>query len=411
MLEKLRVPRTTSRTVRGKEAAIQAAEEIGFPVIVRPSFVLGGRAMVIVHDVDELSQHLDSALDVSEKHPLLVEEFLDDAIEVDVDIIGDGDKFIVGGIMEHVEEAGVHSGDSACALPPFSLSAETQERVAELCRSMARELCIIGLMNVQLAIRGDDIFVLEVNPRASRTVPFVSKVIGRPLARIAAQVMVGKTLDELDLREDPAPQILAVKEVVFPFDRFEGSDVVLGPEMKSTGEAMAVDTSFPLAFAKAQISVGMHPPTSGTVFISVRDKDKDRVVALGARFAEMGFSILATRGTAKVLEAAGVPAETIKKVTEGRPNIVDRILSGGVNLVFNTTSGVRSLRDSKSLREAALRTQVPYVTTMAGAQAMTDAIQAMRTNDFTLPPAMQDLSKPTEPETANIPKETVQRFL
>jgi carbamoyl-phosphate synthase large subunit len=393
VLEKIGVRRIRGRNVRDMESARRAASEIGYPLIVRPSFVLGGRAMVIVHEAEDFEKCLVDAFAVSDSHPLLIEEFLDDAIEVDVDVLGDGQDFIVAGVMEHVEEAGVHSGDSACALPPFSLPGELEEQIRVICRKLAKELGIVGLMNVQLAVREQDIYVLEVNPRASRTVPFVSKVMGLPLAHIAAQVMTGATLAELGIREDPVAKMMAVKEVVFPFDKFRGTDVLLGPEMKSTGEVIALDRSFPLAFAKAQIAVGMAPPQSGTVFISVRDKDKEKVVPVAQALCSMGFSLIATRGTAAVLVGSGINVKSVNKVTEGRPHCVDHILSGDVQLVINTTVGAQSIRDSKSLREAGLRQRIPYVTTMAAAVAITESIRAMKSEAFSLPPTLQRLHR------------------
>ncbi len=391
LLERLGVSNIRGRNVRTREAARATAVEIGFPLIVRPSFVLGGRAMVIVHEAEDLDASLDEAFAASEDHPLLVEEFLADAIEVDVDVLGDGDTFIIAGVMEHVEEAGVHSGDSACALPPFSLSSDIEQRIRDICRSLANELNIVGLMNVQLAVRENQIFVLEVNPRASRTVPFVSKVVGVPLARMAAKLMTGKKLAELGMTADLEPKMLAIKEVVFPFDRFPGTDVLLGPEMKSTGEVMALDPKFELAYAKAQIAAGMTPPTSGTVFISVRDKDKSEAMSLAQSLSSLGFGLLATRGTADYLSTRGIAVDPVNKVIEGRPHIVDRILSADVQLLINTTVGAQSIRDSKSLREAALRQNVPYVTTMSGARAMIGAIRAMREEPFQKPPSLQEL--------------------
>jgi carbamoyl-phosphate synthase large subunit len=391
LLQKLEVTRIKGATVMNMDEAHSAAEALGYPMIVRPSYVLGGRAMEIVHDAEDFERCVTSAFAVSEEHPVLIEEFLDDAIEVDVDVLGDGSEFVICGVMEHVEEAGVHSGDSACALPPFSLDQDIEDNIREICRGLARELNVVGLMNVQLAVRDAAIYVLEVNPRASRTVPFVSKVVGVSIARMAAQVMSGKTLAELKITEDLVPQMMAVKEVVFPFDRFIGTDVLLGPEMKSTGEVIALADEFPMAFAKAQVAAGMDLPQSGTVFISVRDKDKDAAVLVAQNLHKLGFQIIATRGTANSIAEKDIPVEIVNKVPEGRPHIVDKILSGDVQLVINTTVGAQSIRDSKSLREAGLRQAVPYVTTISAARAIASAIEACGQQPFSLPPSLQRL--------------------
>ncbi len=359
------------------EAACEIAERIGFPVLVRPSYVLGGRAMRIVHDADSLDAYIAEAVRVSGDAPVLIDRFLQGAIEVDVDAVADGESVVVAGIMEHIEEAGIHSGDSACSLPPYSLGADILTRLREQTEALAHGLGVVGLMNVQYAIKGDVIYVIEVNPRASRTVPFVAKAIGVPVARIAARVMAGEKLSEIDWPTGP-PGHVAVKEAAFPFDRFPGVDLLLGPEMKSTGEVMGLDTEFGRAFAKSQIAVGNNVPVCGTVFVSVRDDDKPAMVELGARLIELGFSLIATRGTQKFLEAAGIEVRAINKVLEGRPHIVDAIKNGEIALVFNTTEGTQAIADSLSLRQATLLNKTPYCTTLAASRAMVLAIASLK---------------------------------
>jgi carbamoyl-phosphate synthase large subunit len=360
------------------EAACEIAERIGFPVLVRPSYVLGGRAMRIVHDADALNTYIAEAVRVSGDAPVLIDSFLRGAVEVDVDALADGESVVIAGIMEHIEEAGIHSGDSACSLPPYSLGPNILARLREQTEALARGLGVVGLMNVQYAIKDDAIYVIEVNPRASRTVPFVAKCIGVPVARIAARVMAGAKLTEFDWPSAP-PGHVAVKEAAFPFARFPGVDLLLGPEMKSTGEVMGLDTEFGRAFAKSQIAVGNDVPVSGTVFVSVRDDDKPAMVELGARLIELGFSLTATRGTQKVLEAAGIEVQVINKVLEGRPHVVDAIKNGEIALVFNTTEGSQAIADSLSLRQATLLNKTPYCTTLAASRAMVLAIAALKT--------------------------------
>ncbi len=376
----LRQPRNGIARSAGEAHTI--AQQIGFPVVIRPSYVLGGRAMEIVREENSLARYMREAVHVSGDSPVLIDSYLSGAIEVDVDALCDGTDVFVCGIMEHIEEAGIHSGDSACALPPHSLSAPVIDALHEQTRALALALNVVGLMNVQYAIRGDtpaDIYVLEVNPRASRTVPFVAKAIGQPIAKIAAQLMAGKPLSAFAaLAARPEHSHIAVKEAVFPFARFAGVDTLLGPEMRSTGEVMGLDRSFAAAFAKSQLACGYSIPDRGTVFISVKDADKARATAIAARFSDLGFSIIATGGTARHLNANGVACEKINKVLEGRPHIVDAIKNGAVDLVFNTTEGARALRDSQSLRQAALLHDVPYYTTLAGADAATQAIHTAR---------------------------------
>jgi carbamoyl-phosphate synthase large subunit len=379
---KLRQPQNGIATTPKEARAI--ADAVGYPIVIRPSYVLGGRAMEIVHDAPHLDRYITrlaadldrpSELVVSDKRPLLIDRYLSDAIEVDVDCLADGKEAFIAGIMQHIEEAGVHSGDSACALPPYSLSATTTAELERQTRELALALGVGGLMNVQYAIKDGEIYVLEVNPRASRTVPFVAKVIGRPVAKIAARIMAGESLASFKL----APQRLdhiGVKEAVFPFARFPGVDTVLGPEMKSTGEVMGIDRSFEIAFAKSQIGGGSRLPKNGTVFVSVRDADKPRILDAVRLLAGLGFKVIATSGTQRFLRENGIAAEKVNKVLEGRPHIVDAIKNGGVQLVFNTTEGVTALADSRSLRREALLHKVPYYTTLSGAVAAAQGIKA-----------------------------------
>src|SRR5712672_3401084 len=390
LLEKLNIRQPRSGIATSPTAARAIAEGIGFPVMIRPSYVLGGRAMEIIHDAAQLGRYVarlagdldrPSELAVSDRRPLLIDRYLSDAIEVDVDCIADGSNTFIAGIMEHIEEAGVHSGDSACALPPHSLSPQTIAELERQTRALALALNVVGLMNAQYAIKDGHIYVLEVNPRASRTVPFVAKVIGLPVAKIAARVMAGETLESLKLAI-PSFDHIGVKEAVFPFARFPGVDTVLGPEMKSTGEVMGIDRSFAIAFAKSQIGGGSRLPREGTVFISVRDVDKPRILPAVQVLAGLGFRIIATGGTQRFLVDQGIKVEKVNKVAEGRPHIVDAIRNGGVQLVFNTTEGAIALADSRSLRRAALLHKVPYYTTLSGAVAAARGIKAYLGGDL-----------------------------
>ncbi|NNM00365.1 MAG: carbamoyl-phosphate synthase large subunit [Gammaproteobacteria bacterium] len=375
-LTELRLKQPPNRIARTVDEAVVCAGAIGYPLLVRPSYVLGGRAMEIVYHEDSLRRYMREAVAVSEDSPVLLDRFLDQAIEVDVDCICDGEAVYVGGVMEHIEQAGIHSGDSACALPPHNLSLAVQDEIRRQVAQMATHLGVIGLMNTQFAVQGDDIYIIEVNPRASRTVPFVSKAIGVPLARVSARCMVGQSLAEQGLSaRGPDMSRFAVKEAVFPFIKFPGVDPLLGPEMRSTGEVMGVGDSFGEAFAKAQQGAYMTLPRSGKVFISVRDRDKPAAVKLGERFAALGFSIIATKGTAAALAGAGVACETINKVQEGSPHIVERVTEDGIDLIINTTSGEQSIADSSTIRQSALRFGVPYTTTIAGATAVVMAIE------------------------------------
>jgi carbamoyl-phosphate synthase large subunit len=377
MLHKLKLRQPENGTARSFEEAETAAERIGYPVVVRPSYVLGGRAMEIVYEVDELRRYMHTAVQASPEHPILIDKFLDSAIEVDVDALCDGHEAVIGGIMEHIEEAGIHSGDSACSLPPYSLSAKIIAEIRRQTVLMALELNVKGLMNVQFAVKDGEIFILEVNPRASRTAPFVSKATGRPLAKLAARIMSGKTLRELGITEEIKPSHIAVKESVFPFVKLPGVDTLLGPEMKSTGEVMGIDENFARAFAKAQLGAGVKLPTSGEVFISVRDADKKHIVSLAKKLYSNNFQLVATRGTAAFLKEKGIPVKVVNKVLEGRPHIVDSIKNNEICMVINTTQGAQAVADSFSIRRNTLVHNVAYYTTVAGARAAVDGIIAI----------------------------------
>ncbi|OYV99285.1 MAG: carbamoyl phosphate synthase large subunit, partial [Deltaproteobacteria bacterium 37-65-8] len=384
MLDLLGLSQPPNGIARSTHDAVAIAARIGYPVLLRPSYVLGGRAMEIVHDEEGLRRYLTEAVSASEAKPVLVDRFLEDAIEIDVDAISDGETVVVGGIMEHIEEAGVHSGDSACSLPPHSISPGTIAEITRQTKALASELSVIGLMNVQFAIQRGKIFILEVNPRASRTVPFVSKAIGVPLAKLAAKVMAGRKLADLGFTSEVVPNHVCVKEAVFPFIKFPDVDTLLGPEMKSTGEVMGIDRTFGTAFAKAQIGAGMILPRSGKVFVSVRDEDKEGVLAAAETLARCGFSLVATRGTAAFLTARGLPCETVRKVTEGRPHLADLIRNGEIALVINTPLGAQSKADSYYIRRASLVYNVPYFTTLAAARAVSLAISALISDDLSV---------------------------
>jgi carbamoyl-phosphate synthase large subunit len=375
MIHKLKLVQPANATARDTEEAVKLATDIGYPLVVRPSYVLGGRAMEVVYGEEDLRRYMRDAVQVSNESPVLLDHFLDNAVELDVDAICDGTDVVIGGVMEHIEQAGVHSGDSACSLPPYTLTPEVQKELREQVRKMARELNVVGLMNTQFAIQDGVIYVIEVNPRASRTVPFVSKACGQPLAKIAARCMAGTSLARQGFTKEVVPAYYSVKEAVFPFIKFPGVDPLLGPEMKSTGEVMGVGSSFAEAFAKAQLAAGVVLPRSGKAFVSVRDADKPRVVAMARRLAERSFELYATRGTAAVLEAAGVACLRINKVTEGRPHIVDMIKNNEMNLIINTAEGKQAIKDSFAIRREALLHKVSYTTTMAGAEATSLALQ------------------------------------
>jgi carbamoyl-phosphate synthase large subunit len=392
LIERLGLRQPRSGIARSGAEAKAVAAEIGFPLMIRPSYVLGGRAMEIVHDEPQLARYIAEAVVVSGKSPVLLDSYLRDAIEVDVDAIADGKDVFICGVMEHIEEAGVHSGDSACSLPPHSLKPEIVAEMERQTIELAKALRVVGLMNVQFAIQNDEIYILEVNPRASRTVPFVAKVIGLPIAGIAAEVMASKPLSSFGLKR-PTLDHIAVKEAVFPFARFPGVDPVLGPEMRSTGEVMGIDRDYAIAFAKSQLGGGSRLPLSGTVFVSVKDSDKDKVVAPVRELAEMGFRVIATRGTKRHLDAHGIQCERVNKVLEGRPHIVDAITNGDVDIVFNTTEGAKALADSASIRRSALLNHIPYYTTLAGALAVTEAIRALREGSLSVAPLQSYVGK------------------
>ncbi len=382
LLHSLGLKQPDNATALTVHEAVEAARRIGYPVVVRPSYVLGGRAMEIVYEEASLRRFVEVAAAVSPGHPILIDKFLEDAVELDVDAVCDGEITVIGGIMEHIEAAGIHSGDSACVLPPMNLSRELQEEVKRQTRLLAHGLGVIGLMNVQFAVQHDTIYVLEVNPRASRTVPFVSKATGVPLAKIATKVMLGHKLRDLGFDREREPRHVSVKESVFPFSRFPGVDILLGPEMKSTGEVMGIDGNFGLAFAKAQMAAGYTLPLSGTVFVSVHDKDKEALLPIARSFHDMGFSLIATSGTHAFLTAHGVHAKKVHKLTEGRPHVLDYIKNKEVHLVINTSFGPKTYSDAYHIRRATIFYNLPYATTLAGAKAMAQAVAALRQGDW-----------------------------
>ncbi len=389
VLAKLDLKRPPNGVARSAEEAVRVAAAIGYPILVRPSYVLGGRAMEIVYDRESLARYMQVAVRVSPAHPVLIDQFLEDAVEVDVDAVSDGAEVVIGGIMEHIERAGVHSGDSACSLPPYSLDAEVQAEIRRQTVALARELGVVGLMNVQFAVKARVVYVLEVNPRASRTVPFVSKAIGVPLAKVAARCMVGRSLAAQGCTREIVPAHVNVKEAVFPFIKFPGVDTVLGPEMKSTGEVMGIDGSFGAAFAKAQIAASTALPTGGQAFISVPQADYEGVVPVARRLSRAGFSLLATRGTGAHLRAAGLVVEVVNKVSQGGPHIVDALRRGEVALVVNTPAGADSQRDAFHIRRTALECRVPYFTTLAAAAAAAEGIDLMGRGPFTVCPLQE----------------------
>ena len=378
LVEKLNLLQPANDTATSLEEAREVADRIGYPVVVRPSFVLGGRAMEIVYDQQSLDRYMNEAVIASPDRPILIDRFLESAIEIDVDALSDGTDVIVAGIMQHIEEAGIHSGDSACILPPYDLDAGIIERIKEQTRALARELNVIGLMNIQYAVQERDIYLLEVNPRASRTVPFVSKATGLPLAKLAARVMAGKTLRELGVTEDPHPRYVSAKEVVLPFIKFPGVDILLGPEMRSTGEVMGIDATMGLAFAKSQIAAANRVPMSGTVFLSLNDRDKKKMGTIGKDLVDLGFRLVATRGTAACLQEQGIDAEVIFKVEEGRPHVVDHMINGEIQWVINTPLGSTSKTDERAIRRTAIERSLPIMTTLAAARAAILGIRALR---------------------------------
>ncbi|MBA3005087.1 MAG: carbamoyl-phosphate synthase large subunit [Proteobacteria bacterium] len=385
-LQKLNLRQPNNDTVYTLDEALSVAGQIGYPVVVRPSYVLGGRDMRIVYSEQGIREFMAKPGMADNKHPVLIDKFLEDAIEVDVDAICDGKKTIIGGIMEHIEEAGIHSGDSSCVLPPHTLSPQLIEEIKQATRAMAEELGVIGLMNVQYAVKDEDLYILEVNPRASRTVPFVSKATGVPLAKLATKVMMGMTLDQLGLTTEVSIKHWAVKEAVFPFDRFKNVDTLLGPEMKSTGEVMGIDDNLGLALAKAQLAAGVTLPVSGTVFLSVRDGDKEGILEAARQLVEMKFTLLATKGTASYLAQHGVPCDQVNKISEGRPHILDKLQDKQVAWVVNTSLGRRTTEDSYRIRRAALELRIPYTTTSSGAVSVVLAMQALRKSSLGVQP-------------------------
>ena len=392
MLNKLRIPQPPNGTATNEVEALRAARELGYPVLVRPSFVLGGRAMQIVYSDEELSHYMRFAVEASRRRPVLVDKFLEDATEVDVDCIADVGQFeragdgtiVLGGILEHIEYAGVHSGDAAMVLPPHTLSEPVIQTIREYTQAMARELSVIGLMNVQYAVKNEVVYVLEVNPRASRTVPFVSKAIGVPLAKLAARVMAGKTLRELNFTQEVRPKYWAVKESVFPFNRFLGQDILLSPEMRSTGEVMGLDTELGIAYSKSQMAAGSSLPMGGKVFFSVNDADKREVAAVARLFTDLGFDIVSTSGTAAVLEKAGLKVERVSKLMEGRPNTIDLLKNREIQLVINTPSGQVPRADEVKIRTTAVYTNTPIMTTLSGARAVALGIAALKKSGYSV---------------------------
>ena len=384
MLDKLGLRQTPNGSAVNVEGAVAIAQRIGYPVLVRPSFVLGGRAMELVYNEEDLRRYMQSAIEVTPDRPVLVDRFLEDAIEVDVDCIADGEIAVIGAIMEHIEQAGIHSGDSACVIPTFSLGKNVLDEIASATKAMARELNVAGLMNVQFAVKGNDVYVLEVNPRASRTVPFVSKAIGVPLAKLAAKIMTGKTLRELGFTKEIVPGHFSVKEAVFPYLRYQGMDISLGPEMKSTGEVMGIDADLGLAFAKSQMAAPPPLPKGGNVFISVKDSDKEAIIPLARQFIELGFGIIATSGTWNTLQSAGIPVQKVFKLREGRPNVFDRVINGDINFIINTPSGKLPREDEVTIRNASLAKKIPIMTTVRAAQASLNGIRSLQKNPVTV---------------------------
>lgn len=384
MLHKLGLFQPESDTAFTFPEAQVAADRIGYPVLVRPSYVLGGRAMEIVYERNTLEKFILEAAKVSGEHPILIDKFLEDALEVDVDLIGDGQNYVIGGIMEHIEEAGIHSGDSAMSLPTASLSLAILEKIREATYKMAQELKIKGLMNVQYAVKDEKVYVIEVNPRASRTVPFVSKAIGVPLASLATKIMLGKTLKELGFTKEVVPKYVSIKESVFPFSRFSGVDIILGPEMKSTGEVMGIDTDFGGAFLKSQLAAGQKLPTKGNVFLSVRDKDKGAILPVAQKLLSMGFHLYATSGTADILQKGKLAVTVMPKISEGRPNILDLMKDGKIQMVINTPSGKIPRQDEVKIRSLVVLYGIAYTTTMSGAQATISAIESLQSKGITV---------------------------
>jgi carbamoyl-phosphate synthase large subunit len=389
LLSKLNLLQPDNGNARSFTEAKKVVTSIGYPVLIRPSYVLGGRAMKVVFDESELEEYMTHAVDVSPEHPVLIDKFLEGAIEIDVDAVCDGEEVFIGGVMEHIEEAGVHSGDSACSLPPYSIKEEVIEEIRSQTQALALELKVLGIINIQFAVKDDVVYVLEVNPRGSRTIPFVSKAIGIPLAKIASKVIAGRKLKELNIDSKRKSKHIAVKEAVFPFVRFHGTDTILGPEMKSTGEVMGIDDDFGKAFAKAQMAIEGHLPLSGTVFISVRDKDKPPIVEIAHKLHDLGFKIIATGGTAKAIAEKDTPVTTVLKEYEGRPNVIDHLKNNEVQMVINTSEGKISQEESYNIRRYAIVSGIPYFTTVPGAIAAESAIKAMSNGELDVKPIQE----------------------
>ncbi|MDZ4287750.1 MAG: carbamoyl-phosphate synthase large subunit, partial [Prosthecobacter sp.] len=390
LLDKLELLQAPSGTATSIEEALAITARIGYPSLVRPSFVLGGRAMQIVYTDEELTHYMQNAVDASPERPVLVDRFLEDATEVDVDCISDGETTVVGAIMEHIEEAGIHSGDSACVIPPFSLTPQMQQRIMDAAKKLAKALDVRGLMNMQLAVKGDDLYVIEVNPRASRTVPFVSKAIGIPLAKMAAKIMMGKKLADMGFTKEITPPYCSVKEAVFPFSKFPGVDIALGPEMKSTGEVMGIDPDLGLAFAKSQMAAGGALPIKGNVFISVKDSDRTNVARIAKGYADLGFTIYATSGTGQVIKDSGTDVQILPKLASGqRPNVIDLMKNKDMALVINTPSGKNPRADEVKIRTAAMSNRIPIMTTLRGADAALLAIKSLQGSEVSVR-ALQD---------------------
>ncbi|MCS6813411.1 MAG: carbamoyl-phosphate synthase large subunit, partial [Cyanobacteria bacterium] len=394
ILKELGIAQPANGIARSVEEALAVAQKISYPVVVRPSYVLGGRAMEIVYSDAELEHYMTYAVQVEPDHPILVDKYLENAIEVDVDAIADHTGHVViGGIMEHIEEAGIHSGDSACSLPTVSLSDAVLSTIRTWTIQLAKRLSVVGLINIQFAIQGEQVYILEANPRASRTVPFVSKAIGVPLAKLAARIASGKTLSELGFTQEIIPRHIAVKEAVLPFAKFSGTDTILGPEMRSTGEVMGIDTSFGIAFAKAELAASQELPLSGAVLLTVSNRDKATIVPVAKEFLELGFTLIATDGTCKALRAQGLAVELVLKLHEGRPNVLDLIKSNQIQLILNTPSGEEARADGRLIRRTALAYKIPIVTTIAGARATASAIRSLQTQSLTVK-ALQDYFQP-----------------
>jgi len=407
LLKKLNLIQPPNGAAKSVEEAKRIAHDITYPVVVRPSYVLGGRAMEIIYDEEALEGFAQRAVEASSEHPILIDKFLEDAIEIDVDAVADGEECVIAGIMEHIEEAGIHSGDSACVTPPYSLSDDLIQGLKRNTYALARELQVVGLMNIQYAIKNDVIYVLEVNPRGSRTVPFISKATGIPWAKVSAKVMAGKKLRDLGIRGEVEIDHIAVKESVFPFNRFYGIDTVLGPEMKSTGEVMGIDQDFGLAFIKSQLGAGLNIPLKGRVFISVMNKDKRSIVFIAKKLADFGFEIVATKGTAKVLMNNGIAVQSVFKVGEGRPDIVDRIKNGEIHLVINTPSGKKPKTDEVAIRSQSVAHNIPCITTLSGASAVVNGIESLLKRGVTVK-SIQEYHRKGQPFSSPIDKAYLQ---